>query len=248
MACALKPVQSEAYLVMRRFRVRRLVSKALGPGNGQGPVQLQIPRALPRGRLLPGRRHGSHQLRPVHRGASCHPPGHHRRCQGLHTVFQNLHCQQVMCRASANASVAPTGALTGTHPRLFLAYAVSCTVSCGTAEPYAYPDPKPDSGLPFHAEDPADQEATVLQSLKGPTEKGRFQRVAWTDLNRTLISAGEDGCVRRWDVEVGCQHGAVARHLHDGLGKRSAKYHLEDGCAPVRVAARMDATVRAELR
>jgi len=42
----------------------------------------------------------------------------------------------------------------------------------------------------------------VLQSLKGPTEKGRFQRVAWTDLNRTLISAGEDGCVRRWDVEV----------------------------------------------
>ena len=43
----------------------------------------------------------------------------------------------------------------------------------------------------------------MLQSLKGPTEKGRFQRVAWTDLNRTLISAGEDGCVRRWDVEVG---------------------------------------------
>ena len=42
----------------------------------------------------------------------------------------------------------------------------------------------------------------MLQSLKGPSEKGRFQRVAWTDLNRTLISAGEDGCVRRWDVEV----------------------------------------------
>ena len=42
----------------------------------------------------------------------------------------------------------------------------------------------------------------MLQSLKGPTEKGRFQRVAWTDLNRTLISAGEDGYVRRWDVEV----------------------------------------------
>ena len=40
----------------------------------------------------------------------------------------------------------------------------------------------------------------MLQSLKGPSEKGRFQRVAWTDLNRTLISAGEDGCVRRWDV------------------------------------------------
>jgi translation initiation factor 3 subunit I len=50
------------------------------------------------------------------------------------------------------------------------------------------------------AEDAAEQNTTILQSLKGPT--GRIQRVEWTDLNRTLISAGEDGIVRRWDVEV----------------------------------------------
>lgn len=40
----------------------------------------------------------------------------------------------------------------------------------------------------------------MLQSLKGPT--GQVRHVAWTDLNRTLISAGQDGIVRRWDVEV----------------------------------------------
>lgn len=51
------------------------------------------------------------------------------------------------------------------------------------------------------AEDPHDQEDTVLQSLKGPT--GQVRHVAWTDLNRTLISAGQDGIVRRWDVETG---------------------------------------------
>jgi WD40 repeat protein len=50
------------------------------------------------------------------------------------------------------------------------------------------------------AEDAAEQNTTILQQLKGPT--GRIQRVEWTDLNRTLISAGEDGHVRRWDVEV----------------------------------------------
>lgn len=50
------------------------------------------------------------------------------------------------------------------------------------------------------AEDAAEQDTTILQQLKGPT--GRIQRVEWTDLNRTLISAGEDGIVRRWDAEV----------------------------------------------
>lgn len=50
------------------------------------------------------------------------------------------------------------------------------------------------------ADDAAEQDTTILQSLKGPT--GRIQRVEFTDLNRTLISAGEDGIVRRWDVEV----------------------------------------------
>lgn len=43
----------------------------------------------------------------------------------------------------------------------------------------------------------------MLQSLRGPT--GQVRHVAWTDLNRTLISAGQDGIVRRWDVEVSCR-------------------------------------------
>lgn len=50
------------------------------------------------------------------------------------------------------------------------------------------------------ANDLADQKGDVIKSLTGP--KGRITRVAWTDLNRTLVTAGEDGFVRRWDVEV----------------------------------------------
>ncbi len=75
------------------------------------------------------------------------------------------------------------------------------------------------------AEDPADQDTTILQSLKGPT--GRIQRVEWTDLNRTLISAGEDGIVRRWDVEVRLQPAMPCvvkldhHHVFVGLGGHS---------------------------
>ena len=50
------------------------------------------------------------------------------------------------------------------------------------------------------ADDIEDQKADVIKSLSGP--KGRITRVAWSDLNRTLVTAGEDGFVRRWDVEV----------------------------------------------
>ena len=51
------------------------------------------------------------------------------------------------------------------------------------------------------ADDLSHQSSAVIKSLSGP--KGRITRVAWTDLNRTLVTAGEDGFVRRWDVEVG---------------------------------------------
>lgn len=50
------------------------------------------------------------------------------------------------------------------------------------------------------AADPADQSGEVVRSITGP--RGRIARVEWTDCNRTLISASEDGFVRRWDVEV----------------------------------------------
>ena len=48
--------------------------------------------------------------------------------------------------------------------------------------------------------DPAEQTSDVEVKLEG--FKGRMNRVAWTDLDETLISAGEDGVLRRWSVEV----------------------------------------------
>jgi WD40 repeat protein len=50
------------------------------------------------------------------------------------------------------------------------------------------------------ADDPAEQTHETVQTFTGMD--GNISRVAWTDLNRTLVSAGEDGKVRRWDVEV----------------------------------------------
>ena len=50
------------------------------------------------------------------------------------------------------------------------------------------------------ADDIADQKDKVVRKLSGP--KGRITRLVWTDLNRVVISASEDGFVRRWDVEV----------------------------------------------
>lgn len=32
--------------------------------------------------------------------------------------------------------------------------------------------------------------------------EGRITRVLWGPLNRTILSAGEDGTLRLWDVEV----------------------------------------------
>ena len=40
----------------------------------------------------------------------------------------------------------------------------------------------------------------MLLELVG--HEGRITRCAWGPLNRTLLSAGEDGSVRLWDVEV----------------------------------------------
>lgn len=51
------------------------------------------------------------------------------------------------------------------------------------------------------AADLAEQSAEPLRSMTGP--RGRISRLAFTDLNRTLLSASEDGMVRRWDVETG---------------------------------------------
>lgn len=50
------------------------------------------------------------------------------------------------------------------------------------------------------AEDVSEQTQDVIQTFSG--FKGRINRVHFIDLNKTLLSAGEDGFVRRWDVEV----------------------------------------------
>ena len=39
-----------------------------------------------------------------------------------------------------------------------------------------------------------------FQTLQGP--KGRTTRVEWVDGNRILLTVGEDGYARHWDVEV----------------------------------------------
>ena len=51
------------------------------------------------------------------------------------------------------------------------------------------------------APDPADQEDTPQQTLTAFSK--RINRAAFTDHNAVLVTAGEDGYVRRWDVEVG---------------------------------------------
>lgn len=51
------------------------------------------------------------------------------------------------------------------------------------------------------AENIEDQTDEVVRTMTGP--RGRITRLHWTDLNRTIISASEDGYLRRWDVETG---------------------------------------------
>jgi translation initiation factor 3 subunit I len=51
------------------------------------------------------------------------------------------------------------------------------------------------------ADDVTEQTDEVVTSFTGP--RGRISRILWADLNRTLITSSEDGCIRRWDVETG---------------------------------------------
>ena len=60
------------------------------------------------------------------------------------------------------------------------------------------------------SEDPSEQSDEVVQQLTGFSK--RINRVTFTDLNGVLMSAGEDGIVRRWDLEVHCPPWPVILH------------------------------------
>eukprot|EP00884_Botryococcus_braunii_P016851 jgi/Botrbrau1/384/Bobra.110_2s0039.1 len=62
------------------------------------------------------------------------------------------------------------------------------------------------------ARDLDDQTTEPLQIIQGFQK--RITRVSFTDCNETLVSAGEDGCVRRWDVETGKLKGE--HQIHQG--------------------------------
>lgn len=51
------------------------------------------------------------------------------------------------------------------------------------------------------ADDINDQTDEIRATLTGP--RGRIARVEWVDSNHTLITASEDGIIRRWDTETG---------------------------------------------
>jgi translation initiation factor 3 subunit I len=51
------------------------------------------------------------------------------------------------------------------------------------------------------ADDPSQQTSDAKITMTGP--RGRISRVEWADDNKTLISASEDGYIRKWDVETG---------------------------------------------
>ena len=132
------------------------------------------------------------------------------------------HHHHLHFRPHSSSSCKPVRCLTGDSARLITASAASSVKLWDVAsgkDLFTYKSQEPCRAVAFSAystdqfmgqpsaihlvniaDDLSQQKADVIKSLSGP--KGRITRVAWTDLNRTLVSAGEDGFVRRWDVEV----------------------------------------------
>jgi translation initiation factor 3 subunit I len=51
------------------------------------------------------------------------------------------------------------------------------------------------------AKNRAEQSSDMVKRIEGP--QGRITRVMWGPLNQTIITGGEDGVIRSWDVETG---------------------------------------------
>ena len=80
-----------------------------------------------------------------------------------------------------------------------VSFSIDEQLACLTTDPFMAQQPA--INIVRIAQDPADQSSEIVQQLTGFSK--RITRVAFTDLNAVLISAGEDGYVRRWDLEVG---------------------------------------------
>lgn len=79
-----------------------------------------------------------------------------------------------------------------------VSFSIDEQLACLTTDPFMAQQPA--INIVRIAQDPADQSSEIAQQLTGFSK--RITRVAFTDHNAVLITAGEDGYVRRWDLEV----------------------------------------------
>lgn len=81
----------------------------------------------------------------------------------------------------------------------------SVDFSCGERLAVVTTDPfmgEPSKVLVYRVtDDPADLSPDPILTITGPT--GRINRAVWGPLNQTIITAGEDSVVRKWDAETG---------------------------------------------
>ncbi len=79
-----------------------------------------------------------------------------------------------------------------------VAYSIDEQMAALSTDPFMAQEPA--INIVRMAQDSSEQSSEVVQQLTGFSK--RITRVAWTDLNEVLVTAGEDGYIRRWDVEV----------------------------------------------
>ena len=95
-----------------------------------------------------------------------------------------------------------------------VAYSIDEQMAALSTDPFMAQEPA--INIVRMAQDSSEQSSEVVQQLTGFSK--RITRVAWTDLNKVLVTAGEDGYIRRWDVEVMTQSSQM-RFMHAAHGK-----------------------------